>query len=855
MKKTIILSAAALIALAACVKEKDCTPLREVAVTKTLTVENGAWEQTKTAYTEGVGVAITGTEKITVYGNKYEEGQTLYNTDVFTAVAATPGSDGYTFTHDAISGAESYNYFFVLPHKTSSQRGGTPKIPNVKLFPVQYPAAGSYDPFCDILIGKPAVNVPKAGTVEVNEWMRLGAPVRMMIKDEENLLGGEAISLASIYFPSAPAPLAAFFSVKNSVNYDEVVITKVNDTKCYGLTAIYPDGVTKSGSAYETWFVSFPVEFAASQQVELLVSTTSKTLKFKTTLASALGFEQDRLNGLTFALTSAKQVGDAENSFVTCFTSLPRTSSTIPSSIASTDGTSRSWNFSSCDLKTSEADGRAYLRTKGAAGTVNFPNIPGKYYTSIRIYPGETLYTSSGTLTNLSLCSNGVEIQNKSMCYYKRDLSEKGYVEFSGITEEQSNLSVTVSYSDNGSHENLIGAISCSYADISGHDDPTPSEEIDYYTMYNNGEDIQIGDLIVNKSTYGNAVLVEPSSLTYSPLQAGGVVFLDDKTGASVNPGSVAANATKGLATGSKELILIGRYGNIGKQTEIKVPEWRVNKSDVTIFNVALSCMGGTAEMFGMDSGSTTTPAVRIVNCFIDQGTPTSSSTNISIFLCTNTCTGNKGYGHFRELYLENNIVKLTNTTGKNPVIFYHGTSNLGNFTGDQVYTLKNCVVFCETQMLGRLAYISTKSGQFDNSNLEFVCENNTFYNLATGGAYMESYNLKGVSFTNNVGHLDYSNFDGSKPYSSKIWLMYGADVSGSFNLSNNKFYRENNPGNGVWVLKHSDSKTDFTGSDNEIINGNPFKAVNVSCGYLPLLDALSGYGASYSDKTFITVE
>jgi len=851
MKKSFLLLAAATLALAACTKENACNLASEGTITKTLTVENGIWDGAKSAYTEGVGIALTGSEKITVYGNVYDGSENLHTSGVFTATAATPDASGYTFTHPSIADATGYNYFFVFPHKSSNQRGSSPQVPQFRLFPVQYPAAGSFDPFCDILLGKPAVNVAKTSTVEVNEWMRIGAPVQLTIKDEANLLEGEPISIASIYFPGSSRPLAAMMSAKYSENYADMTITNVGNTKCYGISAIYPEGCAKDGSLYKTWMISLPVDFEAAQEVDLTVSTTSKTLKFKTTLASALGFQKNKLNGLTFALTSAKQVDTTETSIVTCFTGL---TGSLGNSYASTDGTSRSWVFSSCNLKTSEADGRSYLRTTGAEAVITLPSIADKHYTSIRVYPGDNLWNSESNPAYLSLRSNGTEIQKKSMGYYTRDLSEKGYVEFTGITEEQTNLSIAVIYKNADGHENLIGTIAANYtANTGGSGDGPSGDEIDYLGLYNAGEDITIGDLVVNKTTYGDATVVAPSSLTYSILQAGGVVIIDDKAGTVVAPDGITSG-TKGISTGTKELIVIGRWGNIGKQTEIKVSEWRFNKNDATFFNVKLAFSGTTQQMFAMDSGVKLTPSIRMVNCFIDHSTATCSNTNIAMFLCTNTCTSGKGYGYFKNIYLENNVIKLTSASGKNPVIFYHGTNNAGNFSQDQLYTLRNCVVYCESQMSGRIAYLSTQSGAFDDSHIEVVCENNTFYNLISDG-YLTSNKIMGASFTNNVGYNNYSNFSGGKPYSTKIWLMWATGVSGTFNISDNKFYRENNPGNGVWTMENTSSKTTFTGSNNSVVDGSPFKTVNTTNGYFPLIDAITGYGATYSTKGFIATE
>ena len=101
------------------INESDLAASAGDIITKTLPVSRELWtsEATKSTYEEGVGLYLTGDEHISVFYSPYVEGAegivNLQQNDV----EAFPAGDGkYTFSHDAIEGAESYNYYFLMPY-------------------------------------------------------------------------------------------------------------------------------------------------------------------------------------------------------------------------------------------------------------------------------------------------------------------------------------------------------------------------------------------------------------------------------------------------------------------------------------------------------------------------------------------------------------------------------------------------------------------------------------------------------------------------------------------------------------------------------------------------------------------
>lgn len=78
--------------------------------------------------------------------------------------------------------------------------------------------------------------------------------------------------------------------------------------------------------------------------------------------------------------------------------------------------------------------------------------------------------------------------------------------------------------------------------------------ETDYYQDYQDGKDIALGDLTINKTVYPEAQLLKPSELTAAIITAGGLIFVDNSDAADLSFTISGASINMG------DIVLIGRY-------------------------------------------------------------------------------------------------------------------------------------------------------------------------------------------------------------------------------------------------------------------------------------------------------
>ncbi|MEG1700658.1 MAG: PL29 family lyase N-terminal domain-containing protein, partial [Alistipes sp.] len=109
----------------------------------------------------------------------------------------------------------------------------------------------------------------------------------------------------------------------------------------------------------------------------------------------------------------------------------------------------------------------------------------------------------------------------------------------------------------------------------------------DYYTKYQAGENIVIGDLTISLATYGAAKSVKPSALTKEVLSAGGVIFVDNS-----DPTDLAVTLDGTSINLGEKFVLIGQYAT-SDQPQITTPELRC-KYDAAFKNVHLIAAAAT---------------------------------------------------------------------------------------------------------------------------------------------------------------------------------------------------------------------------------------------------------------------
>ena len=387
MKKTSFIFALIGVTMFSCQKpelseglEAPVTP----AIQKILSVSDAEWTSgdVKSTFVEGVGITLSGTENISVF---YAEGAA--------PVVAVPAGNGkYSFSHPEVAGVETYDYNYLMPHSAATKADGT-----ARLFAVQYPGAGTYDPAYDFLLGQPSLDVPKsAAEVEVSRFKRLSAPFNFVINDEFQLLKKEAVKVVTVDFSASAEPVAADFVATFSSDYAAAGISgTVSGTGSTALTAVYPEGLPFENNLYNVWFSSLPVELKAGQVVSLTISTKTMTLTCKGTIPSDFTLKNDKLNQIPFKLSRFKT------------------------------------DYANVKSQTSVyAEGASVVSN---SGSLEVPKADGYRVSNMKVYAQASSFASASTLAELVVKSGEKELARKAFNLANTADMNGGCVEFDNL--------------------------------------------------------------------------------------------------------------------------------------------------------------------------------------------------------------------------------------------------------------------------------------------------------------------------------------------------------------------------------------------------------------------------------------
>lgn len=376
----------------------------------------------------------------------------------------------------------------------------------------------------------------------------------------------------------------------------------------------------------------------------------------------------------------------------------------------------------------------------------------------------------------------------------------------------------------------------------------------DYKDIYDAGFDIKIGDMVVNKTTFPTASVIAPAALDGNT--AKGLVFIDDKEGLTVN---LAQQRTFG--TGG-EIVVIGRYANIGKQTNIGANSLRIAKN-TAFLNLKFTCIGGEA-VFERNSGQTTRDALRLVDCYIDANT-TSPSKNVIKDRGNNPKTGAIA-APFSKILVDNCVVKL-GINSNTPRPFYYLNKPLAEEepTTTRTLEIKNSTIFYPTATVdGRVIDVYEVADEKDKSGniktpgthtpdekLDITLTSNTFVNFVSGGMN-RVYRVKDLVSDKD---LVYASDMTSAPKWNSPKYHWGLGYSGNKVGTCSNCYL-------AWDNLWSDATNwqAYAETSSEIINkknaGTPFTAAaNYNLGYFPVdrTKVTNGAGASYDTKGYCT--
>ena len=332
MKKSIFFAAAVLLAVGCQKSELLDTTQEQKMITHTFSVDD---EATKSLYDPSDGyVKLDKTESIAVgYTNADISKYVVSNPNATTKekfpviagiVEAKRNENSYTFSHNAIDGATGYNYYFLMPYRSTSNisTNGTKTSWYAKIDAVQHPTATSFDPLQDYILGEAVLNVEEqqsAITSKNLKLKRLFALVRVTLRDSKEEFGGEPLMSVSMGFPLTEnsdkknnlVSLAYLRSIApdtgellNFANaglngYADVTTPHVSPT----VTAEYSNGLAMEEGTYTVWYVTMPVEKAAGTELTVVAQSKNKKVTRKIALPKAMKLKAGIINDLKINIT------------------------------------------------------------------------------------------------------------------------------------------------------------------------------------------------------------------------------------------------------------------------------------------------------------------------------------------------------------------------------------------------------------------------------------------------------------------------------------------------------------------------------------------------------------------------
>lgn len=828
MKKLYILAGFALLALASCTKIEENIPAEPQGQQVTLIANNAVWGETKTAYTAGTGVGLTGDEPILL---RYTD-----TAGAAKSLLVTPTSGHYTFTMPTDADC-SVKWNAILPG-SATVIGGNGS--NLQLAAVQNPKANSFDPAFDYLVAEPFEVTSDATEVTINSFKRMFIPLRVNIT---GLAATDKIYSATIHFDQDPGTsgltaLTGLFYVKYDEDYS-VAGRNGLEAKARGnaVSAVYADGLQALNGSWPVWFVINPSAIAAGSTITVTVSTADRT--YTRTISAgdtAFNFSSEKLN--TFSVNATEEGGiEGEESLTQNFTGIALGGS---KSLTASNGSACTWPATGA--KWTKNDGLVLSAMNLNNGSFTFPTISGKKIVKARIFTHAASYCKGGAAASLTLLDGETALAtydfnlcagtNATSLYTTGGVQEitlpEGKESLSGLSMKGTTNLV------------LVSAITLFTAD-GGSDDPVIEEATgsDYWTEFQNGKKITIDGVAYHKSTHPDYELLTLSASTaVSAFQKDKIIFVDD----SEYPAGFISTAHIKF---NNNAVIIGRYKN--HQPKIWATANGTSyrqlqvKGTMVFKNVDLYAQNGSGGFVNSDMTTTgnslvfsdctvhsegaiireTSPSVTFENVVFDNCVIyTPIKTGMYVVTQVDAAAGMKRF-------VVNNCVYHTAGT-------YNATA--GDYSGTPGVPVTG--VLCNT--------VGTN---FLPTNMVIEFTNNTVYNFGGGGNLFYANVLAGVHIDNNVF--------ASSALAQKAAIISIKQPAGLFTvastISNNYCW----DGGNTYTWSHGlpGSIVNCTKTNPAVqVTSCPFTSTDTTTGYFPVDASVApNAGASYSTKTWKT--
>ena len=357
----------------------------------------------------------------------------------------------------------------------------------------------------------------------------------------------------------------------------------------------------------------------------------------------------------------------------------------------------------------------------------------------------------------------------------------------------------------------------------------------DFYAEYNAGKDIVIGDLTVNKTNYPDGVLKTPSEIDVNLLKAGGLIFIDDKDG-----GTVDLSSESNTVTIQNGLILIGRYKNAVSQTEIKIKDLRTQK-DVSMLNLKFNAVGKMNQMFAKNSSDQESTALRLVDCVID------ATNSPSVIMDKQGASGTYS-APYSCVYVDNSIIKLSSTSTAS---LYR--INAAEPQSAAVLTIKNNVIY-RSSLVNQHAQVVYANVAYPGMTMNI--HDNTFLNIHGTYGTIRYSSLADLNVSGNLAVNDAENTNNA--------VLSGSCVNAKFVVGGTPTF-DSEGGNYLTTIGWTETSTikkfvspALTAASSDVFTDqvtNPFSSMNYETGYFPVNASVvtNGAGASYSTKYYFS--
>lgn len=802
----------------------------EKLITRTLTVSDEAWDEVRSSYEPGVGIRLDGTEHLSVYysvsGTTSEAGSKTLGYKLLGVVDGAPTGDGnYTFSHPEVTGAEAYDYFFMMPYLPTSKLNSAGTASYHRIGPVQMPKAATFDPNFDYIVGKPALDVAAADqNTVVTRFKRLMAPLRLKFTDNAGVLAGQKIRQVTIGFSAATDKaenrcMSGLFYFQYSEEAAECHVSGwENGSFSNAATADYPAGLEQDGT-WETWLMVNPVELEAC---DMTIDVVSDKMRITRTVPTNKVFNitKDAINVLSFDISGNGYT--AESAYSVDFTEYTK----VPTTIAASDGYTYDWTLANCTFTVQPELGNA-LRLKNTAnnGSITLPELPeGASYKAIYLTENTNNTSKKATV----VCKQGeLEAATGTFGYYE-EVSQQGGVLKLDIPAEYARGPLTIEHDCTDAL--WINRMTVTYE---GELHPIKPQQ-NYSDIYEAGGDIVIGSLVINKTTFPTAKVVDIATVNNKTFTDGGLVFLDGE-------GSYTMTTSPSIHT---DLILIGNDPE-------KQPTIVCKGASTYYFAVRGEDCDYVFKNLNIDGSS---------NNYLFSNTDNANASgkikSLTIEDCTMSTNGNviqdgNSTNSMQNVAVRNCIVRMP-ATGSGKAVYGWVTGKTDTKATDQLatVTLTDNVIYASSPASHYLVMVGGKAANVNyDSNATIVVERNSTYNIYHGNGMVSAYSAADMQVNYNVSEFDDSTL-AKNSYSSGYSKPNDPK---KFTVTNN--YAFTNSGEtqrwkAFW--KNTEVTATVTTKNNSFtLQESPFVSANTETGYFPVNTSVvtNGAGASYDTK------